>query len=315
MSVQQSSSLLKLHRLARSRTASKGVLRQWLEMIALFVFHGNGPNFYQMAGFWQTGQRWSVMTPAFVVSTIQGARRCAQPAAVPETVTEQGRREGDSHADGDTDTAVPRSARSRARSRHVGSSTPRRERPRATRVSRRFQSSLFQAPRGLRRQGLCGGRCSAQRVRGSLQGAAAIRPHEWPARVRLHQTEVPYSALDLIARLGDEPRLIEVYLDQHPAYAAFNASSVNTLRIWVLRRAGKVNTRFAYLRIGRAGSLIDNRVSGGIVALLDVRTGACPKRWMASRRASGFPCIPTTGHDRGVVLPMVGEAMRSPNDA
>ena len=32
------------------------------EMIALFVFHGNGPNFYQMAGFWQTGQRWSVMS-------------------------------------------------------------------------------------------------------------------------------------------------------------------------------------------------------------------------------------------------------------
>ena len=54
----------------------------------------------------------------------------------------------------------------------------------------------------------------------------------------------------MIELFGAGARVIEVYLDQHPAYAAFNSSSVNTLRIWVLRRDGVVGTRLAFLRIG-----------------------------------------------------------------
>ena len=69
-------------------------------------------------------------------------------------------------------------------------------------------------------------------------------------------------------------RLIEEYLDQHPSYKAFNATSVNTLRVWAYAPAGQeARTLGAYLRIGRAGSLVDNHDAGGLVAPLDLETG------------------------------------------
>jgi hypothetical protein len=69
-------------------------------------------------------------------------------------------------------------------------------------------------------------------------------------------------------------RLVEEYLDQHPSYQAFNATSVNTLRVLAYAPEGQAARILgAYLRIGRAGSLVDNHDAGGIVAPLDVETG------------------------------------------
>jgi len=69
-------------------------------------------------------------------------------------------------------------------------------------------------------------------------------------------------------------RLVEEYLDQHPAYSAFNETSVNTLRMWVYAPAGEpAKIIGGYLRIGRRGALVDNHVAGGIVAPIDFRTG------------------------------------------
>lgn len=67
--------------------------------------------------------------------------------------------------------------------------------------------------------------------------------------------------------------LIEEYLQQHPDIAAINPSSVNTLRIWVLEQAGRFSARFAILRIGRAGSQVDNTSSGGFACVVDMPTG------------------------------------------
>jgi hypothetical protein len=68
--------------------------------------------------------------------------------------------------------------------------------------------------------------------------------------------------------------LVEDYLTQHPAMAGLNASSVNTVRIWVLEasRAGS-EVVTAYTRIGRGGMHVDNATSGGIVAPIDIATG------------------------------------------
>ena len=69
-------------------------------------------------------------------------------------------------------------------------------------------------------------------------------------------------------------RLVEEYLDQHPSYRAFNATSVNTLRVWAYapeNQAAKILG--AYLRIGRTGSLVDNHEAGGILAPVDFETG------------------------------------------
>jgi hypothetical protein len=69
-------------------------------------------------------------------------------------------------------------------------------------------------------------------------------------------------------------RLIEAYLEQHPSYKAFNPTSVNTLRVWAYAPAGQPGKIIgAYLRIGRAGVLVDNHVAGGLVAPVDEDTG------------------------------------------
>lgn len=67
--------------------------------------------------------------------------------------------------------------------------------------------------------------------------------------------------------------LLEEYLPQHPALAAINASSVNTLRIWVLEQKGEFRSHHAILRIGRAGSQVDNTTSGGFACVVDLASG------------------------------------------
>lgn len=68
--------------------------------------------------------------------------------------------------------------------------------------------------------------------------------------------------------------LIEEYLHQHPVIAALNPSSVNTIRIWVLRHDDRsCEVLVAYLRIGRRGSFVDNVASGGLIAPIDLTTG------------------------------------------
>lgn len=67
--------------------------------------------------------------------------------------------------------------------------------------------------------------------------------------------------------------IIEAYFDQHEWYSHLNSSSVNTFRLWVVQKGGEVNTKLGYLRIGRADSLVDNQSSGGIVAPINLETG------------------------------------------
>jgi len=67
--------------------------------------------------------------------------------------------------------------------------------------------------------------------------------------------------------------LLEEYLQQHPDIAAINASSVNTLRIWVLEQQGDFRARHAILRVGRAGSQVDGHRSGGFACVVDMTTG------------------------------------------
>ena len=89
----------------------------------------------------------------------------------------------------------------------------------------------------------------------------------------------PVSAEQFYSRVlegqGSTGRLIEEYFLQHPEVAAFNPSSVNTCRVWVAgERAGPARAVLAYLRMGRGGSLVDNQSAGGIVAPIDLETGA-----------------------------------------
>jgi hypothetical protein len=117
------------------------------------------------------------------------------------------------------------------------------------------------------------------------------------------------NAEELIVALGPGARVVEAYVDQHPAYSTFNPTSVNTLRIWVLRREGQVGTRLAFLRIGRQGSLVDNRSAGGIVAPVDVTTGRMAVALDGKPSRQEYATHPDTGAPiEGVVLPMWVEA-------
>jgi hypothetical protein len=92
--------------------------------------------------------------------------------------------------------------------------------------------------------------------------------------------------------------IIEQYLEQHPELAAFNPSSLNTLRVWVGKTLpGKPQIIAIYLRVGRAGSLVDNRLSGGFGVAIDLQTFATTT---AVPQDSSGPCFknhPDSGYD------------------
>lgn len=67
--------------------------------------------------------------------------------------------------------------------------------------------------------------------------------------------------------------LVQDYFEQHPATAAINAESVNTLRILTLLTDGKVETTGAFFRTGPAGRETDNWMTGGYAAGVDLATG------------------------------------------
>lgn len=69
----------------------------------------------------------------------------------------------------------------------------------------------------------------------------------------------------------DTGYVVERYIEQHAVMARFNPSSVNTLRAWVGKLpSGEALILGMYLRVGRAGSLVDNRISGGFGVAIDL---------------------------------------------
>lgn len=115
----------------------------------------------------------------------------------------------------------------------------------------------------------------------------------------LNGTVVPLS--DWVDRLRREPDgwLIEEYLQQHPDMAYFNASSVNTLRLWVLDGRDGMAVTHAIVRVGRAGDQVDNTTRGGLALPVDIQTGHTvrgpdlkqPGRWSTHHPDSGLPLV------------------------
>ena len=65
--------------------------------------------------------------------------------------------------------------------------------------------------------------------------------------------------------------IIQRYIRQHPWFARFNESSLNTVRILTYRSISdeKVHVLHRLLRSGRPGSVVDNQSSGGIACAVD----------------------------------------------
>ena len=73
------------------------------------------------------------------------------------------------------------------------------------------------------------------------------------------------SLLDLIHYYGRN-FIIQKYIEQHSFFEQFNHSSLNTIRIFTYRSLSdeRINILHRTLRMGRAGSIVDNQAAGGI---------------------------------------------------
>jgi hypothetical protein len=115
----------------------------------------------------------------------------------------------------------------------------------------------------------------------SGRGFAAIRKERdgHGPRVRLLNTGELISPEALFTLLtkgeGRHGRIVEQLMHQHEALARFNASSVNTCRIWVVKPspAAPAQCVLSFLRVGRAQSLVDNISAGGLSVPVDLATG------------------------------------------
>lgn len=70
----------------------------------------------------------------------------------------------------------------------------------------------------------------------------------------------------------DRRMICEECIIQHPAIAAFNPASVNTIRVLTIVDSGICHHVYAGFRMG-CGDIVDNFHAGGIIATVDVSTG------------------------------------------
>lgn len=75
---------------------------------------------------------------------------------------------------------------------------------------------------------------------------------------------------ELLAKGG---YIAEEVVEQDPRIAKWNASSLNTFRIPTFRTKEGIKIFYPSIRIGRAGSIVDNAGAGGTFAAIDAETG------------------------------------------
>lgn len=156
---------------------------------------------------------------------------------------------------------------------------------------------------------------------GSHFVAAALRCQSGVPQLRRLHSDEPWVSVAEFFENYLQPQfaqglVIERYLEQHPQLSAINASSVNTLRIWVLQRETQIKVVGALLRCGRRGQVVDNASQGGILAKVDIESG----RLGAAKSASIFPEYfshhPDSGTKiEGMVLPYWRDCLKLAGDA
>ncbi len=99
--------------------------------------------------------------------------------------------------------------------------------------------------------------------------------------------------------------LLESYVEQHSLLSTLNPSSLNTLRVIVFWPFGqKPYVVGAFVRIGRMGSLVDNTSSGGMAAVIDVKTGELGSAHFKPPHPDEFEYHPDHGGQiKGILVP------------
>ncbi|MFC7050430.1 sugar-transfer associated ATP-grasp domain-containing protein [Emcibacter nanhaiensis] len=79
---------------------------------------------------------------------------------------------------------------------------------------------------------------------------------------------------DQLAEENPDGWVMEEYLTQHPIMSQLNPTSVNTIRMYIYEnKAGDIIILGTRIRIGRAGSLVDNTEAGGVSGNINPETG------------------------------------------
>lgn len=265
--MKQSCSIADFFRLARQRQAVGGLsaLRQLLEIAVLMPIYGVGPGFYQMAGFWKRDIAW-----------------CDKISHLNPTAY---RRVVDSLNPREYRKISQNKLSEKAMLRFFNLPSPAYIGYYNSRVGQDASGQPLQCAadleRLLRHLGH-GSRVCFKPLEGwagegfeigdvHVQGSGAHI-----CRVKTGSIEPIESFIkEVIDTSHAGASLMESFLKQHPVLAELNPSSVNTVRLWAAqdRNCAQVTILLAYLRIGRAGSLVDNQSNGGIVAPIDLDTG------------------------------------------
>lgn len=89
-----------------------------------------------------------------------------------------------------------------------------------------------------------------------------------------HGVAIVTDPADLQAQAaGPAALVVQPVLRQHPGIARLHPASLNTVRIDTYRKGGVLQSSAAVLKVGRAGSLVDNGGAGGIFVPIDLETG------------------------------------------
>lgn len=67
--------------------------------------------------------------------------------------------------------------------------------------------------------------------------------------------------------------ILEEQIEQGDELAVIHPSSINTVRCVTVRVNGKIHIPYCILRMGHGGSFVDNASAGGVVAVIDPKTG------------------------------------------
>ncbi|MDM7995725.1 MAG: sugar-transfer associated ATP-grasp domain-containing protein [Acidobacteriota bacterium] len=117
---------------------------------------------------------------------------------------------------------------------------------------------------------------------------------------------------EILAYPMNGPYLLEDYFEQHPVLRQINPTSVNTVRAWTISRQGKKPERVigAFLRIGRAGSMVDNTASGGFICGINLANGVLATAEDPHNKWIKFRCHPDNGEIiAGIRIPHWDESL------
>lgn len=289
----------RIWKLAANRADAKGAARQMLEMAALWLTRGIGPGFYQLAGFWRREVPWRhmvrYMNPREYAAAVDklnnpNYHKLSQSKVVEKAIL---RLYGIATTEllgilnpASGQTVAGRALRDAAElEAFLRAIAPRRV--------------CFKANEGW-------GGSSFKALELALQGDRLV------ARDLRSNAPVEIAALYEGFRLDrNRTMVIEAMMEQHAALAAFNPTSVNTMRLWVIDHGRGPRTRLGYLRMGRAGAVVDNFSSGGILAPIDMATGRLGMASDGTAARLMFTHHPDSGaRIEGAALPFFAEAQQ-----